>query len=300
MKVTSLSVVVPSRKCINDCRCCVSKMHEQALQYGDITETINNKRPMGMPWRYQREFLKRLEFARDNDCNTVLLTGSAEPHQNRQFLDDFGWFLENMEKPFRWVEIQTTGALLDDEMLVKLEEIGVNTIALSLFSFDDYENADARGVPDNPRMLVDVESFCREVKRRGFNLRLCLNLSDYFVKFCDSKIDRLFAKCRELAADQVTLRKLYKDDSAMEQSVWVAKHSPSEEWLWKLNVYLSKYRILRCLETGHAIKNVDELGVVYDDDCMALDSNKKDLRYLILRPNGKLYSDWSTKASLVF
>lgn len=40
--------------------------------------------------------------------------------------------------------------------------------------------------------------------------------------------------------------------------------------------------------------------MVIDEDCMAQEENKNAVKYLILRPNGHLYSKWDSKASLIF
>ena len=72
MKIQSLSVVVPNQKCINNCAFCVSKMH---------TEDYTNQKEGNARFYdlYERDYVKRLEFARDNGCNTAALTGNSEP-----------------------------------------------------------------------------------------------------------------------------------------------------------------------------------------------------------------------------
>lgn len=120
MKIQSLSVVVPNNKCINNCKFCVSKMHAN-----DVKDQLNENLPFFD--LYMNDYIKRLEFARDNGCNTVMLTGNSEPQQNRKFLSYFGMFMKMMNRPFRWVEMQTTGVLLDDPYLRFLRNhVGVN------------------------------------------------------------------------------------------------------------------------------------------------------------------------------
>jgi hypothetical protein len=41
------------------------------------------------------------------------------------------------------------------------------------------------------------------------------------------------------------------------------------------------------------------MAVVFDKDCMAKGS-MEDFKYLVVRPNGKLYSSWDDPASLIF
>lgn len=98
MKNQSLSVVVPNKKCVNNCAFCVSKMHcdtcknqmDDNLQFFDL---------------YLRDYIKRLEFARDNGCNTIMLTGNSEPQQNRKFLTYFGMMMQLMDGAVRIVAI---------------------------------------------------------------------------------------------------------------------------------------------------------------------------------------------------
>ncbi len=66
MKIQSLSIVVPTKGCINTCKFCVSRMHKNI--YKDRISDENDS------WA-EPDYLKRLEFARDNNCNTVILTG---------------------------------------------------------------------------------------------------------------------------------------------------------------------------------------------------------------------------------
>ena len=42
------------------------------------------------------------------------------------------------------------------------------------------------------------------------------------------------------------------------------------------------------------------MSTVVDEDCMAKSEEKKALKYLILRPNCKLYTQWDDKGSLLF
>ena len=145
MKIQSLSVVVPNKGCINNCAFCVSKMH------GD---TCKNQMDDNLPFfdLYLRDYIKRLEFARHNGCNTVMLTGNSEPQQNRKFLTYFGMLMQMMRDPFQWIEMQTTGTLIDQNYLRFLRNhVGVNLISLSVSSLD---NAMNNGIIHRPAGLV--------------------------------------------------------------------------------------------------------------------------------------------------
>jgi hypothetical protein len=246
---------------------------------------------------YLNDYIKRLEFCRDNGCNTLMLTGDIEPQQNKRFLVDFGIMMRLMNRPFRNIEIQTTGSLIDEPMLRFLRNhVGVSTIALSLFSFMDDENHICKGnklVED-----INIRKFCVAVKKYDFNLRLCLNLTQYFAM---RDVDFFFEICRkELGADQVTLRRLYyQPDDNTDQSKWVMENGIDDFRYKELVAYVKKHDQLRQLEYGQTAYSLKGMSVVIDNDCMAK-GKTGDFKYLILRPNGKLYGSWDDPASLIF
>ena len=51
---------------------------------------------------------------------------------------------------------------------------------------------------------------------------------------------------------------------------------------------------------GADIRHVKKMSVIFDDDCMGKSPTSNAVKYLILRPNCKLYSSWDDPASLVF
>jgi hypothetical protein len=241
---------------------------------------------------YLNDYIKRLEFCRDNGCNTLMLTGNIEPQQNKRFLVDFGIMMRLMRNPFRNIEMQTTGVLIDTTMLRFLRNhVGVNTISMSLFSFDTKENQVCRQGP-----WLNISEFCGMVKLYDFNLRLSINLTNYFDVHAPRDI---FTICKTLGADQVTLRKLYASRDGSIQSLWVAENSIDDDVYCDLQCYVSEAPVLRQLEYGQTAHQINGMSVVLDDDCMAKGENT-DFKYLIIRPNGKLYSSWDDPASLIF
>ena len=80
MTVQSLSVAVPAG-CPNDCRFCVSRMHEE--EYSNQIEKNLRFRDL-----YKRDYRDRLAFARDNGCNSLIFTGDGEPLMNRRFIEE--------------------------------------------------------------------------------------------------------------------------------------------------------------------------------------------------------------------
>ena len=129
MKIQSISIVVPTRGCINKCKMCVSRMHESP--YCDEFDEI--------------QYRKRIKFAANNGVNTMILTGTGEALQNRKFLKKLLQVLNKEGHPFPNVELQTTGVMLMDKTekipgstvrtedrypnVELLKELGVNTIS---------------------------------------------------------------------------------------------------------------------------------------------------------------------------
>ena len=299
MKVQSLSVVVPNKSCINKCPFCVSRMH---------SDNYKNQMDDNLPFfdLYLKDYLKRLEFARHNGCNTLMLTGNSEPQQNRKFLTYFGMFMQMMRDPFQWIEMQTTGVLLDENYLRFLRNhVGVNLIALSVSSLCEDTNKAIIQCPDKyaPRLAW----LSGEIKRYDFALRLSLNLTKYYDDIgADKNPALIFQRCQEYHADQITLRVLYSSGNGTPQDNWIAQNAASPQTVQALQEYIiTNGKLLGTLPYGAQKYSLDGMSVVLDTDCMAKDETKREslgenYKYLILQPNCKLYSQWDDPASLIF
>lgn len=249
--------------------------------------------------RYDTEYIKRMEFARDNGCNTVMLTGIAEPQQDLGFIDDFDDFNKRLEKPFRIIEMQTTGAGMKQDIIRKLVRgIGVTTFSLSLSSFDSETNAQINGT--SSVNATDLEAFCAMVKEEGANLRISINLTNEFDMYQQAPW-KLFKECKyRFGADQVTLRELYADENTP-QGQWIEANGADPKTKYALEQYIIQFgNELEKLEFGRTKYSILGMGVVIDNDCMAKETGKDVLKYAILRPNCKLYSRWDDPGSLIF
>lgn len=287
MNIQSLSVVVPNKKCVNNCAFCCAHMH--------VEDYKNQMDDNGAFYDlYERDYMRRLQFARDNGCNTVMLTGNSEPQQNRKFLQHFASMNERISSPFKWIEMQTTGVMLDNPYLRFLRNtVGVSTISLSISSFDDDMNATFIGAPAS--IYNNISDLCKAIKVYDFNLRLSLNLSAGF----QETPEELLSKAREYGADQVTFRFLYADGEG-KQAEWVKRNKWRVEWEQDLIGYVKENgRALEILPFGRVKYSYDGMGIVLDNDCMATELSS-DYKYLILRENCKLYSKWDDPASLIF
>lgn len=289
MKIQSLSISVPAT-CGNECKFCVAQMHADKF----TNQIEANTRFFDL---YERDYIDRMAYARDNGCNSVMLTGDGEPLLNREFLKFFANCNRSLAKPFRQIELQTSGMLLDDEYLRFLRNtVKVSIISLSLSSLDSEENANYN-CPKNEKFKVDIAALCAEIKRYDFTLRLSLNMTDYFDNL---SVYDMFAKARILGANQLTFRVLYSDDNGTAQSNWVKAHACSNFTLNEIKTYInSNGRPLNLLPFGSVKYSVDGISVVLDEDCMST-AITEDLKYLVLRPDCKLYSHWNDVGSRIF
>lgn len=295
MDIQSFSVVVPNKECINKCPFCVSRMVNSNI--------YPNKMDVCHPtYDYNvKEYMRRMQYVANTGCQTLILTGTSEPQQNKQFLNTFALIHRLLGKPFTNIEMQTTGMLLDDPNYLRFLKnfVCVNTLALSISSPHWMQNTDLIGHPfGDPNPSVDFTKVANMAKDYGFNVRLCFNLSDYF-KF--ENVPGFFDWCsKDLQADQVTFRVLYSSNAKTPQAAWIKKHMMPKDSIKRLNSFLRKFKPVGETLYGATIRYVNGMSVIFDDDCMGKNPTRSAMKYLILRPNCKLYSSWDDPASLVF
>ena len=290
MNIQSFSIVVPNKECMNKCHYCVSRMVNSNI-YPNLMDVNHPTYDYNV-----KEYMRRMKYVADNGCQTLMLTGTSEPQQNKQFLNTFALIHRLLGKPFTNIEMQTTGVLLDknpDYLRFLKNFVGVNTMAISLSSLAPEMNSNIIG--NN----VDVVKLCYMLLRYGFNIRICCNLTSIF-DLDKNDISKWFKFFKdELHADQVTFRQMYASEDSTEQNKWISEH-----------IFVDKYDLVQYLKLfspvgetvyGSEIRHINGMSVIFDDDCMGKKPKKDNtVKYLILRPNCKLYSSWDDPASLVF
>lgn len=284
MNIQSLSIVVPTGECWNHCKFCVSRQHCE--KYGENIVSAQN---------IPQSYLNRISFVRDEGCNSMILTGTAEPQQNLPFiyaLLDKNW---QLRKPFYNISLQTTGTNLNPEEIKKLAAAGITTLALSISSLDDEHNWDIISAPEKVRTMkiLDLIAYAKE---NGMNVRACFNLTS---EFNNIKPGQLFRWATTYHVDQVTFRKIYKSGNN-DESKWIENHEFSEERfkIYQEYVHMDGVPISK-LPYGYLQVSVHGISTVIDDNCMAKE-NIEEMKYAILRPNGHLYSRWDDTGSLIF
>lgn len=296
MDIQSFSIVVPNRGCVNACPFCVSRMH---------CSKYENKMDMNHP-HYDiniKEYMKRMCYVAECGCKTLMLTGDAEPQQNKAFLNQFALMHQLIGSPFTNIEMQTTGMRLDtdrDYIRFLRNFVGVNTMAISLSSLDNFRNTELRG--GGAKRFVDVRKLCDLLKEYDFNIRICLNLTDEFNSWSTAGDVLLAIKdCKQrLHANQVTFRKMYVSTSNFNsaQCKWLGQHAFMKED--QLKECLGWNSVAGQTVYGQNIRYIEGMSIIYDQDCMAKDQPNDKAKYFILQPDCKLYSQWDSAASLVF
>ncbi len=295
--VQSCSIDVPGT-CPNHCKCCVSELHKSKKFMNNV---LGNCSFTEEDWRYQ-EYRSRLAYVREK-TDTAVLTGTAsEPVFNKAFLMFFNRVNKSLPAPFYNIEIQSAGIGMDDDTLTLLRTIGVKTVALSLFSMDSVVNNKIQQSPE--KLYYDITELCARIRSFGFNLRLCYNLNIEGFGFGTSPTllaDELIDFAKKMEADQITFRKLYHNgDDSFKETVWVKENQLDERFYKVLTAYIRDTGCFkRTLTFGADLFTIKGMSTVIDSDCMAKD-NTVSLKYLIIRRNIKIYSDWDDEGSLIF
>lgn len=298
-EIQSISICCPSKGgCINHCKTCTVLQHEN--NYGDIYNGNHME-----TYRYWNDISTRLEFARDKGVDTLMITGSNEPQQDRRWLEGFYLVHKSLKNPFKSIEIQTTGALIDYDYLEFLKSIGLTTLALSLFCIDDdATNREIEGCADKN---LSIESICENAQKMGINIRLCVNVTDFVTQNDNTsnvkdRVRYIFDRCVALGANQVTFRKMWAANKTCEQGKWIYENCKlSEEIISEVKEEVkANGRYLNTLTYGAKRYDYRDISLVIDEDSMAQNADNQAVKYYIVRPDGKMYSNWDSKASLIF
>lgn len=293
---------------------CVSRMHKSPYE-NRIDKALNNFNDSA-----KNDFIRRLNFAKNNGVNIVILTGEGEALQNIEFIE---WLLTSSETTkFEWIELQTSGNYLTDANLLKLKEFGISTISLSVMDIFDYDNNSRSISKNHPENIEPLNVLCERIKKYHFNLRMSLNIWNVY---SEHTVEDVFNEAVKLGVDQITFRKLYTSpENNTNQDKWIFENTSkldltpeNPSYFFVVDNYIKKNgHFLGVLPFGAKKYSVNGISTVIDDNCMSdmmyriltqklNDSDKVEdgsdtYKYLILRPNCKLYTDWSDKGSLLF
>lgn len=280
MNVQSLSIVVPTKRCVNDCPFCVSKMHDNDYD-GQLDDVCIEK---------------RLKFAANIGVNSVIFTGTGEALQNKNYIRRVSEIMAKLGNPFPNIELQTTGVMLTGDNLVMLKTLGFNTISLSVSDiFDSANNKKIIGIPRH--LSFELTELIKRIKVAGFNVRLSINMINVYDRYATEDIVK---QIKFLEPDQVTFRKMYFSESSAPENQWVKNNACKQKVITSMYSHMeTDGEKLYTLPFGSRVYSLEGMSVVLDDDCMNK-HNTSALKYIILRENGKLYCRWDDLGSLIF
>jgi len=279
--IRSMSILVPTRGCVNSCKFCVSKISQLKDEYKDLSKDE----------LFEDIYFKQFEKVNEMGCRYAILTGTGEPIQNKSFLAMIGRMNKRLEEPFK-LEIQTSGVMLDDANLDFLKnEVGVYLISLSVSDmFSDVSNASFIRI--KPRLQFDLKDLCHRIKAKGFILRMSINLVNVYDKYTPEQV---FERMRDLKIDQATFRVLWAGHDDNEISRWIKNNSAAQNFIDDVKIYCQDHgKTTTAQYTRYQVGNIT---VVIDSDCMA-EHSVGEIRYLILRSDCNLYTKWDTATSI--
>jgi hypothetical protein len=300
VNVQSCSIDVPGG-CPFNCKCCISEINmKKKFMINKFTDFVNHKNTtmtIDSLTPFFKEYYDRLAYIREK-TDTLVLTGTAsDPICHKDFLEFFHKVNSNLLSPFYNIEIQTAGPGLNKDKLIFLKSIGVKTIALSLFSCNSKLNNEIQRAPE--QFKYDIIEICKLIKDVEFNLRLCFNLNKEGFSESEDPINIIdFAYNNK--ADQITFRKLYHNNTDNPQTQWVKENQLSENYFFNLQSFIVKNGVhKRTLDYGAELYTINGMSIAIDMDSMGKE-NEQALKYLILRRNFKIYTDWDDDGSLLF
>lgn len=272
--IGSLQIAVPAG-CMNECRFCVYRQHATKFK---------------TTWRsdhehWSREVRRRLRYAADR-VESVMITSHGEPTLNMSYVEDVMDILNMVTPWLAHAEVQTSGVGLTEEKLDQLYNLGVRVISLSIPALDKEKIIEIMRVPakyeHDPLLLSKI------IQSKGFTLRLSIAMTRWFDAFSlDYIVDQLATLWKP---DQVSFKKLYgaEDYASMRYDEFAESFRMTES-----------YRRLELLPFGVWKYDAHGMSIVWNDDCMVSEEQESP-RYLILQPDGRLYTRWDSKASLIF
>lgn len=278
--IKSLSISVPAAGCVNDCKFCVSKMKDDWKCFGTTDEYLT-----------EEAIRNAINAGIKAGIKSVIITGTVEPLQNMKIVQRICKVFREIDPADVSLEIQTSlcyGAMTTP-YIKKLNDWGVDVVAVSIASFNDETNYKIMGIPVSRwHSIYDAFDY---INCTDMTLRVCINVSDMtFSKrmfyFGDTLEEQILEEIQSLGANQITIRRLYNDGSDTPQAKWIKEHELSEDFWSGFKNTLSEICV--------PVNSIDWLLDGYkhiriDEDCMG---KQDESRYWVLRPDGKIYLGW--------
>lgn len=285
ISIKPLYIHVPGQACATPCAYCMTRSYMLRP-----SSCLDENSP-----RYvlcKQDFYKRMAFARDVGCNAIFIVGDCEPQKNRAFLERITIINNMLARPFRIIELTTTGRNLTKEYLYFLRSvIGVTTIDLNVAAFDDTLNQELAGMI-NEDAKVELVPLTHMIKDLTFNLHLHVYLSKYFERYREDPT-QFFKDCEgKYCAQYLSIHNTPAPND------WLKSKAGSSTMQENVENYIkSRGTFLAEFPSYADVYALNNLIILMDPPN---EKNATMLDGLILQTDGHLYSKWDEKTSLVF
>jgi len=235
--------------------------------------------------RWCNEIERRLRYASER-VDAVMITGQGEPILNIPYIKEVITLLEHVSSSLAHIELQTSGVGLCEEKLGQLFDLGIRVISLSIPALEKDAIIDIMQIPHS--YDYDPYELVKMIKVKGFTLRLSIAVTNWFDNYT---LDEIMQKLHNnWAPDQISFKRLYGEESlsskCYDKFAQEFRENPVNRKLELISLGVWKY-------------DSQGIAVVWNDDCM-IQFEQENPRYLILQPDGKLYTRWDSRASLIF
>lgn len=279
MKANTLSVSIPvgnGKKLVCNKRCpyCVSKM-----------TGVNPRNDLVF---YRNLKTKAKHMAMLAQINSVILTGKSELLLNMEAVYEACEVFSDYP-----LEIQTNGLLLTDELIEDLATRGVNTLAVSI---DSYEG------------MLQFAKWANAAHEQGVTLRATVNLTNEIMGGSPENSDykaianAVITKLQEVGVDQVSFRKLTVPDNPVKtlESITTQKWIEENAYGDWADVFLTKFdEVLResgvlvnVLPFGARVYMYNGISCTTFGHCIQEKTNGEDIRSLVYYEDGHMSVSW--------
>ena len=273
MKANNLTICIPTKSCTRNCPYCISKMTPATLH---AHKELN----------YHNQIRKAISFAKTAGANSILITARGEPLTEMQSVLVIAQYANDAGMP---CELQTNGDLLTEDNIDLLKE-HVDVFAVSV---------------DSPEQLHKQDKGMTYINDLNKVLRWTILLHDVNT---EKSIEEWLYAAQSLGVNQLSFRKLAAPTNPMniEPLEWIKENTKNvDKWLINLghflsNAYKNNFPIIRKLSFGPIVYDVNGIALTYFPYCIEEGTETEEIRSLILRENGHVYTTWNSLASILF
>lgn len=290
MKFQTLSVLAGTEVCQASCPFCIARM-----------TGFNGVGKKAAPINI-RNLRKAYNLAYRNGVDTLIITGKGEP---TLYPDHIHTYLETAQEcncEFPFIELQTNGLLIHDgritrEQLSDWYELGLTCFLVSICHYDPEYN---KKIYTPKKDYIDLGVLAKIGRDAGIDSRLCCVGLDGGID-SPEELQALLDYAKSIGVNQVTWRPVNAPDKSEDPEVfeWTQKYflkthqkDAIQDWVRRNGT------LLRKLAHNAAVYDVDGQNLCLSG-CLTHMPEEETGRQLIYYADGRLYTDWQYKGSLL-